>query len=203
MEILGTLIDKALAAPTGSLLVIAGIVFLLIAVVGNISGKIEPGPTGRIAGGVIGLSLLIGGLTVFGTSRTTPPAQPTAPASGGGSAPAPSVTSTADRPATSVCGVLAVGIFSDSRDKRLQSQASLIQQCASDPAAISLVIDQARSNTGNRAGVYDALVYLDKIPENEMHDPALRSKIRDFAIAAAGNSADSAAISRRLDTRYR
>jgi hypothetical protein len=48
-----------------------------------------------------------------------------------------------------------------------------------------------------------ALVYLDAVPENEMHDPGLRRKIRDFAVAAASNSDDSAAISGRLDSRYR
>ena len=49
----------------------------------------------------------------------------------------------------------------------------------------------------------DALVFLDTVPESEMHDPGLRRKIRDFAIAAASNSEDSAAISGRLDSRYR
>jgi hypothetical protein len=36
-----------------------------------------------------------------------------------------------------------------------------------------------------------------------MQDPGLRRKIRDFAIAAADNSEDGAAISGRLDSRYR
>ena len=49
----------------------------------------------------------------------------------------------------------------------------------------------------------DAIVFPDAIPENEMHDPGLRRRIRDFAIAAASNSEDGAAISRRLDSRYR
>jgi hypothetical protein len=49
----------------------------------------------------------------------------------------------------------------------------------------------------------DALVFLAAVPENEMHDPGLRRKIRDFAIAAANNREDSAAISGWLDSRYR
>lgn len=49
----------------------------------------------------------------------------------------------------------------------------------------------------------DALVLLDAVPENEMQAPGLRRKIRDFAIAAANNREDSAAISGRLDSRYR
>jgi hypothetical protein len=36
-----------------------------------------------------------------------------------------------------------------------------------------------------------------------MQDPGLRREIRDFAIAAANNSKDGAAISGRLDSRYR
>ena len=36
-----------------------------------------------------------------------------------------------------------------------------------------------------------------------MRDPDLRRKVRDFAIAAANNSEDSAAISGRLGSRYR
>ena len=49
----------------------------------------------------------------------------------------------------------------------------------------------------------DALVLLDPVPENEMQDPGLHRKIRDFAIAAASNSENSATISGRLDSRYR
>jgi hypothetical protein len=48
----------------------------------------------------------------------------------------------------------------------------------------------------------DALVFLDAVPENEMQAPGLRRKIRDFAVAAANNSEDNAAISGRLESRY-
>jgi hypothetical protein len=67
---------------------------------------------------------------------------------------------------------------------------------------VSLVVDKARGNMDNCAGIYDALVFLDAVPENEMRDTGLRRKIRDFAIAAAVNGEDSAAISGRLDSRY-
>ncbi len=49
-------------APLASLFIVAGLVFLFIAVVGNISGKIQPGKVGRIVSGVIGFSLLVMGL---------------------------------------------------------------------------------------------------------------------------------------------
>jgi len=48
-----------------------------------------------------------------------------------------------------------------------------------------------------------ALAFLEAVPENEMQDPGLRRKIRDFGIAAANNSEDSAAISGWLGSRYR
>lgn len=45
------LITGIFSAPIATLFVVAGMVFLLIAVVGNISGRIEPGAKGRIASG--------------------------------------------------------------------------------------------------------------------------------------------------------
>jgi hypothetical protein len=55
---------------------------VLIAVAGNINGKIEPGRTGRIAAGIIGVMLLCAGLAMqvsartVGTSATTTPGSP-------------------------------------------------------------------------------------------------------------------------------
>jgi hypothetical protein len=69
--------------------------------------------------------------------------------------------------------------------------------------AVALVIDKARSNMENRAAIYDTLVFLESVPEVEMRDPALRRKIRDFAVAAAGNSENSGVVAGRLDARYR
>lgn len=49
-------------APVSTLLILAGIIFLLIAVVGNISGKIEPGPRGRLGAGVVGFLCMVIGI---------------------------------------------------------------------------------------------------------------------------------------------
>ena len=59
-------------------LVVAGLVFLFVAVAGNISGKLEPGRVGRIAAGMLGSILLISGilLGVGMGSTPTPEATP-------------------------------------------------------------------------------------------------------------------------------
>ena len=50
-------------APLATVFVIAGVIFLLVAVVGNISGKIEPGAKGRVISGILGLAFIIIGLS--------------------------------------------------------------------------------------------------------------------------------------------
>jgi hypothetical protein len=68
------LIKGIFNAPMATLLVIAGLVFLGIAVIGKISGRIEPSRGGRIASGIIGLILLgIGLLMYVGTIGPPPP----------------------------------------------------------------------------------------------------------------------------------
>jgi hypothetical protein len=52
------------STPIDNLLIIAGIVFLIISVVGNIDGKISPGNIGRIMSGFIGIMLLSYGLFI-------------------------------------------------------------------------------------------------------------------------------------------
>jgi hypothetical protein len=55
------------------LFIVAGLVFLGVAIVGNITGRIQPGPIGRILGGVVGPLLIIGGLTMeVAAMRATP-----------------------------------------------------------------------------------------------------------------------------------
>jgi hypothetical protein len=49
------LIQHFIDAPLPNLCVLSGLVFLVIAVVGNISGKIQPDKAGRIAAGILGL----------------------------------------------------------------------------------------------------------------------------------------------------
>lgn len=71
------LIKAVLAVPIANLLVIAGLVFLGIAAVGNISGTIRPDKAGRIACGMLGAILLVMGLVMQppqpGPAPTKPP----------------------------------------------------------------------------------------------------------------------------------
>lgn len=60
-------------APLATVFVIAGVIFLLVAVVGNISGKIEPGVKGRIISGILGLAFIIIGLSMHFTPKATDP----------------------------------------------------------------------------------------------------------------------------------
>lgn len=77
------LFAKLLDLRLGYFLVVVGIVFLLIAVIGKIRGKIDPGRTGRIVAGIVGTFLLIGGLVLTIqfpniTPKTIVPLPPTA-----------------------------------------------------------------------------------------------------------------------------
>jgi hypothetical protein len=56
------LLQHALDAPLPNILILAGLMFLGIGVVGKISGKIEPGTWGRIMSGTLGAGLFMGGL---------------------------------------------------------------------------------------------------------------------------------------------
>ncbi len=68
-DLIGHLVD----APLANLLILAGLVFLGIAVVGKISGKVEPGQAGRIMAGVLGSLLLIFGVQVhLAADKRTP-----------------------------------------------------------------------------------------------------------------------------------
>jgi hypothetical protein len=63
---MGEVIKTVISAPIANLIILFGLLFLGIAVVGKISGKIEPGTGGRIASGVIGGILLAIGLLMYG-----------------------------------------------------------------------------------------------------------------------------------------
>jgi hypothetical protein len=65
------LVNSVFTAPLATLFIISGILFLLIAVLGNISGKIEPGEKARIVSGVVGLVFISLGLTMH-FLQTTP-----------------------------------------------------------------------------------------------------------------------------------
>jgi hypothetical protein len=64
------LVKSVLTAPLATLFIIAGILFLLIAVVGNISGKIEPGERARIISGVVGMLFIALGLALHLLQKT-------------------------------------------------------------------------------------------------------------------------------------
>lgn len=59
-------------SPIANLFIIAGIIFMAIAVVGNIKGKIEPGKTGRIVAGILGFILVVSGLIMYFISNKSP-----------------------------------------------------------------------------------------------------------------------------------
>lgn len=109
---MGDLIGHLTDAPIPNLLVLAGLVFVAIAVLGNITAKINPSKNGRIASGVVGAALIAGGLMFHAASDTTrAPATPpvgtaavaTQPAAAGtaSNAAAPAAASAAEtQPAT-------------------------------------------------------------------------------------------------------
>jgi len=72
-----SLFEALVAAPLANLLILGGLVFLGIGIVGNITGKIEPGKTGRIASGALGATLLVAGLVIHLKQAEAPaPASP-------------------------------------------------------------------------------------------------------------------------------
>lgn len=56
------LLSHLMDAPLANILILAGLAFLGIAVVGKISGKIEPSTSGRVMAGILGLALLAYGI---------------------------------------------------------------------------------------------------------------------------------------------
>jgi hypothetical protein len=71
------ILEPIFKSPIANLLIIAGLMFLGIAVVGNISGKIQPGTGGRVLSGLLGLCLLGGGLVMYqSTAREVGPPSP-------------------------------------------------------------------------------------------------------------------------------
>ncbi|MFO0996646.1 MAG: hypothetical protein U1F33_08165 [Alphaproteobacteria bacterium] len=56
------LIKTLVNAPTNSVLVLAGLAFLAVAIFGRISERLDPGSKGRLASGALGVVLLLAGL---------------------------------------------------------------------------------------------------------------------------------------------
>jgi hypothetical protein len=71
------LVKLVFTGPLATLFIVAGMLFLLIAVVGNISGKIEPGEKARIISGVVGLTFILLGLAIHVLQKT--PSVPESP----------------------------------------------------------------------------------------------------------------------------
>lgn len=67
------IVKTLFSAPLATVFVIAGLIFLLVAVVGNISGKIEPGPKGRLFSGILGLAFVVVGLAMHFAQNSAPP----------------------------------------------------------------------------------------------------------------------------------
>ena len=66
VELLSHLAD----APLANILVLAGLAFLGIGVIGKISGKLEPSAAGRVMCGVLGTVLLVFGIYAHATADT-------------------------------------------------------------------------------------------------------------------------------------
>ena len=67
-----TLLDDIFHAQPDALLMIAGLVFLGIAVVGSVKSYFDPGKNGRIAAGAVGTVLLIAGLVMYKPGAAAP-----------------------------------------------------------------------------------------------------------------------------------
>jgi len=64
-------VTRLVDVPLTRMFVLAGVIFLLVAVLGRIEGKIEPGKQGRIAASVIGSMLLLLGLAIHALEGET------------------------------------------------------------------------------------------------------------------------------------
>ena len=64
------IVKSVFTAPLATLSIVAGMLFLLIAVIGSISGKIEPGQKARIASGVVGFMFISPGLGMHWLEKT-------------------------------------------------------------------------------------------------------------------------------------
>jgi hypothetical protein len=92
-----------LTAPIATLFIVAGILFLFIAVVGNISGKIEPGNKARIASAVFGLVFVGLGLTMHWLQKT--PGVPESSVVSPLQSKSGQVSNVPQQPATSAAGI--------------------------------------------------------------------------------------------------
>ena len=73
------LLKAILSLPVPELLMLSGLIFLTIAVLGKVSGKIEPDRNGRIAAAGLGTTLLAAGLVMWITAPPAPHSPTEAP----------------------------------------------------------------------------------------------------------------------------
>jgi hypothetical protein len=67
---MGDLLTHLIDAPVANILILAGLAFLAVGVIGRISGKIEPSQSGRLLSGLLGTLLLVYGLYAHGAADT-------------------------------------------------------------------------------------------------------------------------------------
>ena len=129
---MGDFAKSILSAPLATLFVVAGILFLLIAVVGKFSGKIDPGNMGRIASGALGLAFVSIGLTIhlfsngWQTAVTPPP------------------------PSQSASGPVAGTSLADKTQKTPDSNAPPAPTTASPPSVIESTEAEPNDNMATR-----------------------------------------------------
>src|SRR5215469_11697707 len=70
---MGDLLSHLVDAPLANILILAGLAFLGVAVIGKISGKIEPSTSGRVMAGILGLALLAYGSRTQSRRSRIPP----------------------------------------------------------------------------------------------------------------------------------
>lgn len=66
-----SVISQLVDVPFARMFILAGIIFLLVAVLGKVEGKIDPGQMGRIGASVLGVVLLIVGVLLQFSERDT------------------------------------------------------------------------------------------------------------------------------------
>jgi hypothetical protein len=88
------LVKTLVNAPTNAVLVLAGLAFLGVAVFGRVTDRLDPGPKGRIASGLLGVALLAIGLLLptdhhdsGATAANSAPSAPLQPSSASNAGP--------------------------------------------------------------------------------------------------------------------
>jgi hypothetical protein len=102
--------------------------------------------------------------------------------------------------------------FGPTQAIRQQAQIHFMTRYLADQDAIRALVDvteQGLQNAGKtlgpsvaRAGVYDAMSVLARVPPDSVTDPALRTKMVKLAQASRGNSKDTEALASLIESRF-